>query len=180
MAEEEEKKEGEEGSEEEGGGKKKNPMMLIIIGAIAVLLIVIIVVLLLVMGGEEEPAPEAVAAAGGKKQVSKQIKESVEATLGPVVPLKQFIVNLVSNDGRRYLKTEMQLELSGDELMEEAISKEPMARDVIIRTLSSKTYEEISTEQGKMRLKEEIIGNLNAKLVDGEVVNVYFVKFVVQ
>lgn len=173
---EEENKEGKV-AQEESGKSKKNPMLLIIIGAVTLLLIVVIVVLLIVMGGEKTPPPGATTTT---KKVSNQIKESVEAKLGPVVPLKQFIVNLVSNNGRRYLKVEMQLELSSADLMEEALSKEPMARDIIIRTLSSKTYEEISTEQGKMRLKEEIIGNLNAKLVDGDVVNVYFTKFVVQ
>lgn len=176
MAEEEEKKEGEEGEGEEGG-KKKSPMMLIIIGVVALLLIIAIVVVVLVLGGEEEPPEGAVSET---KKVSKQIKEATEAQLGPVVPMEQFIVNLVSNNGRRYLKTEMQFELSGEELMEEAQNKQPLIRDVIIRTLSSKTYEEISTENGKIRLKEELIGNINAKLVDGEVVNVFFTKFVVQ
>ncbi len=174
---EEEKKDGEEAPAEEGK-KKKSPMTLIIIAIAALLLIVAIVVVVLILSGEETPQQGEVT--GNRDTASNQIRATTGAQLGPVVPMEQFIVNLVSNDGRRYLKAELQFELSDNGLMDEASNKQPLIRDVIIRTLSSKTYEEVSTENGKLRLKEELIGNINAQLIDGEVVNIFFTKFVVQ
>jgi flagellar FliL protein len=46
--------------------------------------------------------------------------------------------------------------------------------------LSSKTLEEISTAKGKDKLKEQIVNQLNLRLRDGNVRNVYFTEFVVQ
>lgn len=95
-------------------------------------------------------------------------------------PLDIFTVNLLSESGRRYLKVEMNLELEGEELSPELEQKKPVFRDIIIRILSSKSLEEISTSKGKEKLKEQIVSELNTRLKDGKVKNVYFTDFVVQ
>lgn len=152
---------------------KKN-LLLIIIAVVVLILIVTIVGVILLLGAEENVSETT---AKGKPAVTKKLDD---VKLGPIVSLEQFIVNLVDNSGRRYLKIELQLELSGPELQEEIDNKTALVRDLIIRTLSSKTYEEISTSSGKTRLKDELIGSINRKLMDGEVVNIFFTKFVVQ
>lgn len=166
----EEEKEQEE-VQEKGG--KKNLFLLIAIGAIMLVLIVTVVVVVLVMGGEDDVT-------SSTQNAKKTTKEISQAKLGPIVALDQFIVNLADSAGRRYLKTKIQLELSGSELAEEVENKTPLIRDAIIRTLSSKTYEEVSTQSGKARLKEEILGNINRNLIDGEVRGIFFTDFVVQ
>ena len=55
-----------------------------------------------------------------------------------------------------------------------------LVRDIIVSTLSSKTYEEVSTQKGKNRLKDEIVDRLNEVLADGHIKNIYFTDFVVQ
>jgi len=100
--------------------------------------------------------------------------------VGLMFPLDTFTVNLLSESGRRYLKVEMNLEIEGEELSPELETKKPIFRDIIIRILSSKSLEEISTIKGKEKLKEQIVNDLNLRLKDGKVKNVYFTDFVVQ
>ena len=100
---------------------------------------------------------------------------------GPMYPLDQFIVNLMtSGGGKRYLKTSIALELSIVEMQTELDTKRDILRDVIISILSSKTFEEVQTAKGKQKLKEEIMERLNEFLVDGRIANMFFTEFVVQ
>lgn len=162
----------EEDREDQVEQPKKNPMMLIIIGAVALLLIVIIVVVMLMMGdsgAHSEP-----------QRVDGGVAAGVEASMGPVAELKQFIVNLQSNDGRRYLKVEMTLELNHKNSGKEVENKIPLIRDVIIGVLSAKRFDEVATENGKIRLREELKVAINRHLIDGQVRNIYFTTFVIQ
>jgi flagellar FliL protein len=102
------------------------------------------------------------------------------AEIGPIYPLDQFIVNLVSNNADRYLKCKISLELDSPDLQKEIDKKLPAIRDAIIQILSSKTVEEIQTAKGKEKLKEEIKRKLNEMLTTGEIRNVYFTEFVIQ
>ena len=102
-------------------------------------------------------------------------------SVGPMYPLKQFIINLMSTgSGKRYLKTSIVLELSVAPLQQEVDTKNDVIRDVIITILSSKTLEEVQTTRGKQKLKEEIIERINEFLVDGRISNLFFTEFVVQ
>ena len=138
------------------------------------------------MGGNEENAQaqtaqvqtEQVQAAAPKNTAGKRSNDYVN--MGPVYPLDQFIVNLLSESGSRYLKTKVDLELSADTLTPEIDKKKPLIRDIVVSTLSSKTYEEVSTQKGKNRLKDEIVDRLNEVLADGHIKNIYFTDFVVQ
>ena len=57
----------------------------------------------------------------------------------------------------------------------------PKIKDAIILLLSSRTFEEIADRGGKMRLRNEIIQQLNSVLKsENKVKNVYFTEFVVQ
>ena len=171
MAEEEK----EETSGEEGGEKKKSPLLLIIVAIVALLLIVGIVVVVLLMSGGDEPDQMA-----PKQAQQRTVSQAAESTLGPIVALDQFIVNLLSDSGRRYLKVEVNLEINDEGVSGEIENKKPMIRDVIIQTLSAKTFDEISNETGKSRLKEEIASKLNEQLVDGYIKREYFTNFVIQ
>ena len=52
--------------------------------------------------------------------------------------------------------------------------------DKILRTLSSKSLEEVSTLKGKEKLGDEMKQELNGMLKDGEINGVYFTDFVIQ
>lgn len=174
-----------EQQQESNGGKKSGSLVLIIIIVVLILIIVIgAAVTVLMMGGEDETAKAQQAPAAQERQLPRSQGEgggsAPLAEVGPMFPLDTFTVNLLSESGRRYLKVEMNLELSGEELGIELDSKTAVIRDIIIRLLSSKSLEEISTAKGKEKLKEQIVDQLNMRLRDGRVNNVYFTEFVIQ
>jgi flagellar protein FliL len=186
MAEEEKQEEVKEES-----GSKKSPMMIIIIAVVVVLLALIgAVVAILLSGGEDgsvkAPVAQEASAEGSegggetKKKAAYSGSEKAFTELGPMFPLDTFTVNLLSESGRRYLKVEINLELSGEEVAVELDSRQAAIRDIIIRLLSSKSLEEISTTKGKEKLKEQILDQLNIRLKDGHINNVYFTNFVIQ
>ncbi|NWF66421.1 MAG: flagellar basal body-associated protein FliL [Campylobacterales bacterium] len=183
----EEKKD--EKEEKEGGEKRGGNLVLIIIIVVLILLLVVggVVTYLLLSSGDE--APKDGTATAHHPQADEHHEEAPKKkadkkanllTVGPMYPLPQFIVNLLSDSGRRYLKLTMELELANPEMLPEMDSKKPVIRDIIIKILSSKTIEEISTAKGKDKLKDEILSQLNQILSDGELKNLFFTDFVIQ
>lgn len=176
MAEEEET---ESTEETEGGGKKKSNLILIIIIAVLVVVLIIVgVVVAMLAGGDDEQSQSQGSQSPSAREKPAKLMDAME--VGPMFPLDTFTVNLLSDNGRRYLKVQMNLELDGEELAAELESKTAVVRDVVIRLLSSKTLEEISTAKGKDKLKEQVVNQLNLRLRDGNIRNVYFTEFVVQ
>ncbi len=169
----EEETEGQE-TGETGGKKSSNLVLIIIIVALVLVLLVVGVVVAMLAGGDDTPQSSNPAV----KEKSEKMMDSME--VGPMFPLDTFTVNLLSDSGRRYLKVQMNLELDGEQLAAELESKTAVVRDVVIRLLSSKTLEEISTAKGKDKLKEQIVNQLNLRLRDGNLRHVYFTEFVVQ
>ena len=167
----------EETTEAPAEPKKSNNLVLIIIAVVLVLVLAIVGVVVVMLAGGDD-APESSGSTQSTKEKPVKLMDSME--VGPMFPLDTFTVNLLSDSGRRYLKVQMNLELDGEELAAELESKTAVVRDVVIRLLSSKTLEEISTAKGKEKLKEQIVNQLNLRLRDGNVRNVYFTEFVVQ
>jgi flagellar FliL protein len=103
-----------------------------------------------------------------------------QPSLGPIFALDTFIVNLADHDGNRYLRVTMDLEL-GDGLPVEELEKQlPKIRDSILMILPAKRFEDISSAEGKILLRNEIMEKLNSFLAKGRVSNIYFKEFVVQ
>ena len=185
-------KEKEEQTTEEEGKKKSGNMLLIIIIAVLVLILIIGGVVGFLMmnnhdaaaesthGAKTEAVAEEHKAEGSSEGVASGSEGEALTEVGIMFPLDTFTVNLLSESGRRYLKCEINLEMGGKELSPELEEKKPVFRDIIIRILSSKSLEEISTVKGKEKLKEQIVNDLNMRLKDGKVKNVYFTDFVVQ
>jgi len=177
---------------ENGEKKKSGNMLLIIIIAVFVLILVIGGVMVALMSGNDEESGASTHKEASAKSDEKQAEGEhgassaggshgeISTEVGIMFPLDLFTVNLLSESGRRYLKVEMNLELEGEELALELETKKPVLRDVIIRILSGKSLEEVSTIKGKETLKEEIVHDLNQRVKDGKIKNVYFTDFVVQ
>lgn len=185
MAEEETKEE-----QEEQGQKKSSNMLMIIIIAVLVLIIVIGAVLAVVLmnSEEEQAANRSTYQTQGQPVTTQSSRRSSPITegnrrlseIGILYPLDTFTVNLKSDAGRRYLKATLSLELSGEELSIELDAKAPVVRDRIIRILTSKTLEEISSKKGKQKVSNQIMDTLNAIVSDGHVQGIYFTEFVIQ
>jgi flagellar FliL protein len=118
-------------------------------------------------------------------------KESAKAAHGPsseahaagdvvTMSLQPFVVNLSGDNGRRYLRVVMQLQLKGSKAKEELEKNTALMRDRLIFLLSSKTFEDISSAQGKYQLQGEISKSINEALGATVVEKTYFTEFVVQ
>lgn len=100
--------------------------------------------------------------------------------IGAVYHLDTFIINLADEDGTRYLRITMKLELDKEELDEELDQRLPQIRDSILMILPDKRYEDINSSKGKEALRDELIVNINKFLNTGSVVNIYYTEFVIQ
>jgi flagellar protein FliL len=118
-------------------------------------------------------------------------KESAKAAPGPsseahaagdvvTMSLQPFVVNLSGDNGRRYLRVVMQLQLKGSKAKEDIEKNIALMRDRLIFLLSSKTFEDISSAQGKYQLQGEISKSINEALGATVVEKTYFTEFVVQ
>ena len=173
MAEEEEILEDLEAAEAKG---KKNPMVMII---------VIIVGLVVVCGGgyygyitffQEKPVEEG--PAEGEEGAAEKVKEDVN--LGVMFPLDPFIVNLAGSEGKRFLKVTVSLELSTPEVHADLKGNIQKVTDSILVLLSSKSFEDVYSVQGKFKLKDEVTTRVNRFLVVGHVKDAYFTEFIIQ
>jgi len=177
---------------EEVPEKKKSNMLMIIIIVVLILIILIgAVVAVLMTGGDDDEAQQVSSAPQAKeKSASKSRRSSSSSSamdnsrqlseIGILYPLDTFTVNLKSDAGRRYLKVTMSLELEGEELSLELDAKTAVLRDKIIRILSSKTLEEITSKKGKGKVSSQVMDTLNAMIADGEIKGIYFTEFVIQ
>lgn len=194
MAEEQEDVQEQEGDAPQ---KKSSSLVLIIVIVVLVFTLLIggVIVALLLSGDDEMPQnysqgnqQEQMMDDGGSSSNNRNSNSGRQKAtariedidVGPMFPLDGFTINLLSDSGRRYLKTTINLELRDEESAEELENKAPVIRDIMIRVLTSKTLEEIATAKGKDKLKDQLVNQINLRLRDAEVKNVYFVEFVIQ
>jgi flagellar FliL protein len=99
---------------------------------------------------------------------------------GPILPVETFIANLADEGGSRYLKATFQIEFIGATVPPDVNGRLPQIRDLLLTLLSSKTFEEVRTPEGKQQLREEIIARVNQVLDRDAAKAVYFTEFIVQ
>ncbi|NWF52151.1 MAG: flagellar basal body-associated FliL family protein [Nitrospirae bacterium] len=105
----------------------------------------------------------------------KNEETSVKATLVPIEPL---ILNL-SEQGR-FLKITMQFEISDPSYQQFVSDYIPQLKDAIIILISSKSSDSISSPEGKLQLKDEILLRANQTVGKDIFKNLYFTEFVMQ
>lgn len=143
-----------------------------------VLKIVIIVLLVLVVVGG--------AAFGGMYLAGKK-NTTATATTAKVVeinevsyPLDEFLVNLMDEDGRRYLKVKVVIGYEDNkDLAAELVTKTSIIRDAVIETLRSKKTTDF-TATGVDAIKKELIASVNPVLTKGKISHIYFNDILVQ
>jgi flagellar FliL protein len=157
----------EEKTDQEQPVKKKGSMMKWII--------IIVAVVVIVGGG-----------AGGayyyftKMTASKKETAVQKPPIGALWAMEPFIVNLIDNEGQRYLKAVIQLEVSDSLTVAELDQLKPKIRDNVLDLLSAKSYKDLMEQGGKQRLREEIQMRINTFLTKGKIEKVYFLDFVIQ
>jgi flagellar FliL protein len=100
--------------------------------------------------------------------------------IGMLWPMEPFIVNLRDNNGERYLKVVLQLEVSQPAVVAELDLLKPKLRDSALDLLGSKSYQELQDLSGKQKLRDDIMMRLNSFLTSGKIVRIYFTDFVIQ
>jgi flagellar protein FliL len=142
-------------------------------GKLPIKLLIIVMVVVVVVGlGVTKFAK------GGKKNGKKAPEKQVELSSWK---LEEFVVNLRDANESRYLKVNMVLEVEGKlEGGEGGNPDEPKARDTIISVLTSKSFDDLESPQGKDHLKAELKSALNAELEKTKVANIYFTSFAMQ
>src|SRR5690349_1146386 len=95
-----------------------------------------------------KPKPETPVAAGGSEAAAA-------AEEGGVAPLADLTLNLADDDPR-YLRVGIALILKKGTTMEAVKEELPIASDVAVDVLSSKTYAEIHAPGAKQALKDEL------------------------
>lgn len=102
------------------------------------------------------------------------------AGVGSMRPLDPFLANLADENVQRYLKMSLQVEFVDAEPPAAFEARLPQTRDVILTLVTSKTFSDIRTPEGKERLREDIIDRINHVLAHDAVKSVYFTEFIVQ
>lgn len=114
------------------------------------------------------------------KDSSKKEKAVKEQPVAVVWAMEPYIVNLVDNNGERYLKIAIELEISDKNIIPELNKLKPKLRDNVLDLLTAKSYKDLVDIVGKQRLRDEIMMRLNSFLTGGKIVKVYFTEFVIQ
>ncbi|MEW5978223.1 MAG: flagellar basal body-associated protein FliL [Acidobacteriota bacterium] len=134
--------------------------------------------------GHEKDSDHSASEAGKKRnKSSKSKKEDLDLLQGATLTFEPFLVNLADTEASRYLKVSMRLLVSDKEVSEKISGGEvylPRMRDCILSILSTKRASEIVTNEGKAKLKKEILEALNEFLPEEAAQDVFFTDFVVQ
>jgi flagellar FliL protein len=157
--------------EAQESGKNNNKMLMMVVVAIILAAGVVAAAYFLGTGqSAATPAP-----------VGSEVSSGTGASsiIGPMVDIEPFIVNILDNDGTRYLKAAMTLEVEGSGT-EEIDKRMPQLRDAVLLVAGNKTYDELRDLQGKLQLRAEMLGRINEILRNSRVKRIYFTEFVVQ
>lgn len=157
-----------------------------------VMLFAIIGVLVLVIAGGGffaytkflSPKP-AVTEAGGEggghgEESAEGGKKGAEEKEGEMFELEPFVVNLSDPKAKRFLKIKVTLELASPEAAAKAEKLIPKMRDMVIMMLTSLSFEEVMTPEGKIRIRDELLERFNLILRPERVRNIFFTDFVIQ
>ncbi len=166
-----------EAAVESAPSPKSGGKPIVLIALVVINMLVVLGVGFMVWKARQTPPSTIEQVVEGEKKTDAHEKTQPEE-IGKVIPLETFIVNLAGAKGRKVLKVNMELEVKGAEIVSEIDNRKAQIRDFIIIILSSKTYDEVSTKEGKDALRNEIKDNINTFLRKGKISNVYFTELI--
>lgn len=172
-----------------GGGGGLNPKLLLMVLALNTLIVIAIAaVVFLKQKSSDQPTLGDIAAEkddghakkdGGGGGHGAPEKKKDDAASDTFVK-ENFTVNLADSQGAHFAQVEIQIEVDDAFAKEEVQKLRPKIRDFIVVVLSSKTFEQVESNDGKDFLREEIRNKINNFLTRGQIKNVYFTQFIVQ
>ncbi len=115
---------------------------------------------------------------GGDETVEDDGSGQAQVDNGILFKLDGFTANLAQGDGpRRFVRLNTVLKFSKQSNEEEFKRRKAQIRDSIITTLNAKRPEDLLSVEGKNFLKEEIKAAINSFLIDGSVIDVFYISF---
>jgi flagellar FliL protein len=154
-------------------------------GSFMNILLVVLLILIAGVGGyfvQDLISPNSASKAPSSMIQSQPLETARPAppAIGVMVPLEPFMVNLARTKGSRILKVTVTLELNNPAVQPEVEDNRQKIMDSILVLLSSKTFEDVYSIQGKFKLKDEITTRVNRFLAMGHIKEVYFSEFLIQ
>ncbi len=116
----------------------------------------------------------------GKSSEAHAEEEPEMESIGPVIDMDPFVLNLADRDQLRYLKMSIKLQLDRPEVETDFEDKLPAIRDALLVLLTSKESRELRMIEGKMLVRDEIGGRINSIMKRGKVRQVFFTEFIIQ
>ena len=107
---------------------------------------------------------------------------SPKSSLAAVLHLETFTLNIDDPDQRAYLRVGIDLGLDRDPKSDGggAVLPTSVVRDTILNVLMATKLQDVTTVEGKRKLKEQILVALQQRVPDLAVREVYFTDFLVQ
>ena len=125
---------------------------------------------------QESPSIQDIVASAA--QENKKLSGRAQELEGILLALDGFTANLAQGDGpRRFVRLNLVLKFSKDSKDEEFRARKPQIRDTIINILNSKRAEDLLKVEGKNYLKEEIKSAINSFLLNGHIMDVFYIGF---
>jgi len=162
---------------ESSGGKGQKPTFYILLAVVNMLVIIGIGGMLWMDKKKHAAEPGIDDVIKGEKMAQEEEAKSKDF-IGKLIPLETFLVNLSGSRGRKLLKLNMELEVDNENVLAEIEQLKPKIRDIIIVILSSKTYSQVSTKEGKDTLRNEIRDQVNLFITKGQIKRVYFTELI--
>ena len=124
-----------------------------------------------------------VAAAGLTLYFGRQYKHQPETETRSVLHLETFVVNLADPDQKTFLRVGIDLEValpSAEKAKSDAPGTTALIRDTLLQVLTSQASNDLSTPEGKQKLKDAMLQKLNARSPALNAREVYFTEFLIQ
>jgi len=126
-----------------------------------------------------------------KPASAKDAKKPAEKAAPPVfLALENFIVNLQTDVGDKYLQTAITLQVRNEEQLTYYKANMPQLRSRVLLLLSNKSSEELLTNEGKLKLEDDLIKQIQLPYNNDEptpkeaeerrILGVYFTSFMIQ
>jgi flagellar FliL protein len=161
------------------GGQKPMLLVIVLVLNMAVMAAVVGIVYTSYKADRAKPKLQDVVQGEKEDEAKGDKKAESEDVVGKLVPMETFLVNLAGSRGNKLVKINMELEVDNPKVEDEIDRRKPQIRDIIIILLSSKTYDQVTTRQGKEALRDEVRDTVNTFLVKGKIKKVYFTDFIV-
>jgi flagellar FliL protein len=120
-----------------------------------------------------------------KKKKKKKKKKSDKDQPPAFINMEPFTVNLADTEQERFLQVTMVIQVAGEPAVEEFKKHMAMIRDTILKLLSSSKSTDIRSIEGKQKLSDGIIANVERAAHHNEIElpeidKVFFTSFIIQ